>query len=1074
LLIFRHYHLIVCFLLLILEKGIAQNGNYFVKNYLPKEYQGGGNNSGITQNNEGLIFIANINGVFIFDGISWDQCNRNDQVSIYCIDKTSAGEIVVGTEDGDIAKIVKNQLGKYTYVSLLDGIPEDERPKEIIRQIITIGANTYFLAADKLVEYNKAKVRVYEPKNILHNRAFNLGKHLYVFDVGNSIALFEKGQFIPVPGTESLSEEKLFYTYSLNTTQFAMGFRNIGTLIVQYDSLHPLNLKFESKSVGSDKEIVAAEANNGRLLKNGHFIVTTNKRGAFELDKNLNIVGRFNTRKGVFDDNIKYAYQDVNGNLWLALYFGVSFVEINSGLFQYTRDNGIAGPLQSACYFENRLFIATDKGVQFYDTLKDNFQLFKNLDKQTWILLPNKNKLYIGTDKGLLVYSNSTVSELSTNKTFFLYLSSASQQLLYAATDYGVEIYKPGPSDFNRFQTLELGSGVKTIAEDREGNVFFATEDRGIFYLNAGKAQRLDSIQEKEGPSPDWEQQWNLENSVFSYKGEVYAGTVLGIFLLKKDQKGRFHCTKNTKLWLKTKGGQVYRAVQAGNNLVYSYKEFLSKKNKSREKIILLERKANQFQVNNAALNRLLDLNANFISYDSARNDVFICGEGLFILRNNQIDQNKHYNLILKKFVANKDTLLMNISALDASVAAEKLKIPYDNHDISIMLGFTSFESGSYEFSYKLEGFNSDFSAWNKEPLLNFGNLFEGNYVLKVKARTDLENKIHEIEIPFRILPPWYRSILAYFIYLLLFILLLVFIVRLNSRRLKAANKKLEETIAERTKTISHQKEEIEDKQKEILDSIIYARRIQRALLASDQLLKDNLKDFFVFFQPKDVVSGDFYWASLLPNKKFALITADSTGHGVPGAIMSMLNISCLKEAVESEKLSEPKDILNHTRKKVIDTLANDGSEEGGKDGMDCSLLCFDFNANLFTYAAANNPVWIIRKTSEIAEQPSELIELPCDKMPVGKHDRDTDTFQQNTFSLLQGDMVYAFTDGFADQFGGPKGKKFMYKKLKELLLSIFPLSSDQQLHKVKEAFESWKGELEQVDDVTLIGIRIQ
>ncbi|MBL7901316.1 MAG: SpoIIE family protein phosphatase [Bacteroidia bacterium] len=1071
-LFFRQFLFLYCLLSFLAEEVKGQTGNYFVRNYLPKEYQESGNNSGITQNNEGLIFIANNNGVLVFDGINWDQCKREDEVSIFCIAKTSEGEIVVGTADGDIAKIVKNHKGKYTYVSLLDNIPEDERPKEIIRQIITIGSNTYFLAADKLVEYAKAKVMVFEPKNVLHNRAFSLGKHLYVLDVGSSISLFDKGKFIPVPGTESLSEEKLFYAYSLSPTQTALGFRNIGTVLVQYDSLNPLNLKFESKSVESDQEIIAAEANNGQLLKNGNFIVTTNKKGAFELDTNLNIVGRFNSKKGIFDDNIKSAFQDLNGNLWLALYYGIGFVEINSRLFHYTRDNGIAGPVQSACYFNNRLYIATDKGVQYYDSLLDKFQFLETLDKQAWFLLPLNGQLLIGTAKGLLVYSNGGIKSLNESNTFCLYQSQDTKKTLYTGTDYGVEIYKQGPSGFQNYQTLELGSGVKTIAEDQEGNVFFATEDRGIFYLNSGTPERLDSIQGKEGPTPEWEQQWDLENSVFSYKGLVYVGSELGIFLLSKDSKNRFRCSINTKLWLKTKGGQVFRAAQAGNDLVYSYKEFLSKKNKNREKIILLERNADRFQVNNAAMNRLLDLNANFISYDSIKKDVFICGEGLFILRNVKINQNKHYNLILKKFVSNKDTLLMNVSAID-SLATEKLKIPYENHDVSVVLGFTSFESGSYEFSYKLEGFNSEFSEWNKDPLLSFGNLLEGNYVLIVRARTDLENKIHEIKIPFRILPPWYRSKLAYALYLLLLVFLVVLIVKLNSRRLTAANKKLEETIAERTKTISHQKEEIEDKQKEILDSIIYARRIQRALLASDQLLKENLKDYFVFFQPKDVVSGDFYWASLLPNKQFALITADSTGHGVPGAIMSMLNISCLKEAVESEKLITPKDILNHARKKVIDTLANDGSQEGGKDGMDCSLACFDFKAPALHYAAANNPIWIARKNETQDQDPVELIELPCDKMPVGKHDRDTVSFQQNTFELKSGDMVYTLTDGFADQFGGPKGKKFMYKKLKDLLIAISQLSSEEQFNKVKQAFEEWKGELEQVDDVSLIGIRI-
>ncbi|MES2762829.1 MAG: tetratricopeptide repeat protein [Bacteroidota bacterium] len=263
---------------------------------------------------------------------------------------------------------------------------------------------------------------------------------------------------------------------------------------------------------------------------------------------------------------------------------------------------------------------------------------------------------------------------------------------------------------------------------------------------------------------------------------------------------------------------------------------------------------------------------------------------------------------------------------------------------------------------------------------------------------------------------------------------------------------------------IEHQKAMVEEKQKEILDSINYAERIQRSFLATEELLQENLNQYFVFFQPKDVVSGDFYWGSKLSNGNFALATADSTGHGVPGAIMSILNISCLENAIK-EGCTSPADILNHTRTNIIERLKKDGSAEGGKDGMDCSLICLNPTNSQLNYAAANNPIWVVRD--------NVLIELTPDKMPVGKHDKDQNSFAQHSFDLKKGDVIYALTDGMADQFGGPKGKKFMYKKLKEFLVSISGLSMTEQKDKLDIALNNWKGGLEQVDDVCVVGIRI-
>ncbi|PJC62314.1 MAG: hypothetical protein CO022_05195 [Flavobacteriales bacterium CG_4_9_14_0_2_um_filter_32_27] len=297
--------------------------------------------------------------------------------------------------------------------------------------------------------------------------------------------------------------------------------------------------------------------------------------------------------------------------------------------------------------------------------------------------------------------------------------------------------------------------------------------------------------------------------------------------------------------------------------------------------------------------------------------------------------------------------------------------------------------------------------------------------------------------------------------------LMLVFFVLKSYREKRKANE-----------LILTQKKIVEEKHKEITDSINYAERIQRSFLATTEMLDNHLKDYFVFFKPKDVVSGDFYWAAQLNNGNFAFTCADSTGHGVPGAIMSILNISSLEKSIEKE--TEPNKILNKTREIIIERLKKDGSTDGGRDGMDCSLLVLNKERTQLSFAAANNPVFIVNPNR--TEWPVNSLpfgegrggaEFKPDKMPVGKHDNDQDSFALQTSSLQKGDVIYTLTDGFSDQFGGDKGKKYMIKNFKELLLQIVHLPMLEQEKKIAIEFDNWKGKLEQVDDVCVIGVRI-
>jgi serine phosphatase RsbU (regulator of sigma subunit) len=271
-------------------------------------------------------------------------------------------------------------------------------------------------------------------------------------------------------------------------------------------------------------------------------------------------------------------------------------------------------------------------------------------------------------------------------------------------------------------------------------------------------------------------------------------------------------------------------------------------------------------------------------------------------------------------------------------------------------------------------------------------------------------------------------------------------------------------------RAIEEQKELISIKNKEIVDSINYAKRIQYTLLAHEDILKTNLPDHFVLFKPKDIVSGDFYWATSAEASTakghsrglFYLAVCDSTGHGVPGAFMSLLNCSFLNEAITEKNITQPNKVLDHVRKRLIESI----SQDGGKDGMDGILVCLENEGKTMkaTYAAANNNPILIRD--------NKVLELPADKMPIGKGEKD-DPFLLHTIDLQKGDTLYLYTDGYADQFGGPKGKKFKYRTLNELLLSINARSTSEQKEILNSQFESWKGNLEQVDDVCLIGIRM-
>ncbi|MFH0758259.1 MAG: SpoIIE family protein phosphatase [Bacteroidota bacterium] len=307
-------------------------------------------------------------------------------------------------------------------------------------------------------------------------------------------------------------------------------------------------------------------------------------------------------------------------------------------------------------------------------------------------------------------------------------------------------------------------------------------------------------------------------------------------------------------------------------------------------------------------------------------------------------------------------------------------------------------------------------------------------------------------------------------------------------------NRDLELTVEERTQEVVMQKEEIEAQKEEIeaqldltmlqrdtisnqkeqiLDSIRYAEKIQSALLPPARYLTESLSDHFILFKPRDIVSGDYYWTTF-KDGRLLIAVADCTGHGVPGAFLSVLGISSMNEIVNREGISKASQILEHLRNFVIQTLHQTGTRGEAQDGIEIALCIIDTKKHTLEFAGANRPLYLVRPvTGKTGVTRSELIHIRGDRMPIGIYQQEADPFTNHSLKLKKDDTIYLFSDGYADQLGGGRRKTFRSVHFRELLLQIQDKTMDQQKKILLENHESWRGEVEQVDDILVVGIRL-
>ena len=886
--------------------------------------------------------------------------------------------------------------------------------------------------------------------------------------------------------------------------------------------------------------------------------VACNGSTTIDISTEANIINIINERQGMLDKTVYNSYISKGSSslsLWSALNNGIAFAEINSPIRVLSKIHGIEGNIYDITKFQDTIYIATNLGVYYLEYDENNYPVFAkvNLDSEestldAWSFLKykiseDKEILLIGTNFALLQIEDKKLKQLnSDSRTDFnirkLANSSSNSNMIYIgeANNLSKLTYKDNMW-YGTEKASILNYQIRSICEDTDKNIWLGTNIDGIIKITPENDTII--YDEKSGlPNIINILIYNIENKLFFattdglykynkdtddfskiiyYSDSCYIGSNT-VFLMAEDHKGN--------IWLS----------REGNNKIWLEKLYYNKKNVLKKDSTSLKR---------------LNLNSITSIYPDTTGLVWIgTYEGLYVYNDNyEKDYLTEYNALIRMVTLNEDAIIFygtnytNVDSKIGKISALKqnkdltYNIDYKNNSIKFEYSAAFFEATeNIEYSYYFEGYSENWTKWSKESRAIFTNLHEGKYNFKVKAKNIYELESTIAEFNFMIHPPWYRTIWAYLSYLIFGIAIIWIIIKLYTRKLVKEKQRLERIVLERTSeirdknkvlesqkeeiilqneelhqqkeeieaqrdeikgqrdTVFAQKDKIEKQNEDITSSIQYASRIQTAILPPYEFITDTLSDIFVLFRPRDIVSGDFYWIREKMNK-IIIVAADCTGHGVPGAFMSMLGISLLNEIVAKATEIETDLILNQLRKLVIKSLHQNAEIGGSQDGMDLAMIIVNKMNNEIQFSGANNPLILLRNNKEdfsAFENTEEdkkkfkqitdnenltLVEVRADKMPIGISRRVGTPFTSFKFNAVKGDTLYIFSDGYQDQFGGTKGRKFMIKKLKELFIEINALKLDKQKEILNNNLEEWMHTpvkpIEQLDDIIVIGVKM-
>jgi len=1018
--------------------------NYTTKDGLSSDYI-----YSLFKDSKNNIWVGTNSGVCIYNKNGFYQYTDGfkDKEIIYSITESNKGEIIVGSSFG-LKKFKNNKFENIVTNSIVDS--------SIILKVFNDKDDNIWIGTrgNGLIKYDGLKVKQFLKKDKL---PYNTVRTIFQDENDNIIVGTDRGAcFINKVGLIILPEGK-------NTQSYTDGFlsKSLDVIFINYNGWFIVGKIIEG--VASNKNVVEFSEKSLRQTKQdkeGNIWIGTNN-GLIKFDSEIKFVSYFSS-KSVNDGVNSFAIFVNDTNIFISDFRkGIRVVKnykvyiknpLKYSLLQNS-DKIVGGRIFSfADNNTDTLWVSTWSGITGLDLKTDSTKNFSSNDKLTIrrvvidkkfnpitnasIVMPDSS-IWFGTKEGIIIYKNGKFSLLAdSNKVYDRLRNIEIIKLVledndvWATTKNGIiKITKNGIEEYGLRDGF-VDTQVNDMTIDLKGNIWLSSRE-GLFFYNRKKFLNI------------------------STKFNIDFGS---IYIIQKDDLNNLYIGTNKGLDK------------------FSLKDFYQN-----DTIVITHYgEAEGFlgvECNRGASFKDKDGNLWFGTVNGVvkyfpKKDV-----------KNTVEPDTYISNIMLSL--GKDSLSDYCNGVNDNNLPNNLELAYNKTHLTFHFISTSKKIPSkVKYEYKLVPLNEDWMPVSNN-IADFPILPDGEYVFMVRSsNNDGVWDSSPAEFKFVVNPPFWKTLWFILSVVLLGIVIVYLFIKSRERKLRKEKEILEEKVTERTVELVKQKEIVEEKNKDITDSINYARNIQQALLPGEEDFRNSFEKSLIVYKPRDIVSGDFYWLTT-KNKRTFITAADSTGHGVPGAFMSMLGMAFLDQIVSKDASIDAAGVLNQMRQNVMSSLKQ-GEKGKSRDGMDMALSIIDWESNQFEFAGANNPLYIISKDTKKVDSANgedkeiepvmngendyNLFEIKPDKMPIGYYIKTND-FTNHVIEIVKGDIIFMFSDGYADQFGGEEGKKFKYKKFKSLLLEMAHLPIEQQQLQIDNTFEEWKKGYEQLDDIIVVGI---
>lgn len=1055
----------------------AQKSPYHIRNFSASEYGGFNQMWQCLQDDKGLIHVASTSAMFSYDGTRWYGTTiKKGAATRQILFDTATATIYAGSVS-DFGYLEPDSIGSLVYKSFVDQLTPEQAIFTDVWKMCQVGKRIYFQSSERIFVVEDKKVigaiEPWEEKSFA--LMFCVGNRIYVRQRETGIMEIQELKMTLVPNSEIFANERLLgmMAYTPDTTLMLTGDHGF----VKMGGVQSGKSSFTWFPVANDTFLTTTAVLGCEWISENEFAVNS-RIGLMIYTRNFIPKVLFNKKSGLADESIAEFFVDREKNIWIATNNGCSMISYQVPAVTYTDESGFAGSLEMMVFSGDTMYLATSEGLyqsvgRFAHGQPMTFSRLDLVRTEVWDIHDAGSSLLLSTSQGVFEHRNGKTTGVTNWYTNECRPTDDGIKFMTAEKG-GLSVLRCNANGFYSSMSFEL-PGVELLkfspiraANGDTSHYIFSAQTRFKTIMAFDLNIRDSTLSTREfGP----------ENGI---PANDYYAVILGdtIYYLGYYEAYRYvpSYDVNDSAVCFFPAPDIYELLVSAKVAIpwqeFNYSLFLDKTGDSYTTFF---GRHDQSVYGYPVL--IGDLfKGNYIQFGMVTGDsvLWILGKQELMQYDlaNPIDTGLHFR-----------SLICNVKFTGDSVGLYfplgETVIPYSHNSVIFQFAAPYYlYSMSVQFQYKLEGYDENWSKFTSVAEKEYTNLPEGTYTFVVRAENAFSMISNEARYTFTILPPWYRTTWAYAIYAFAVIAFLFITVRLNTRRLLKQKEKLEQIVTERTAEVVQQKQQIESQKVDlevaytgIQDSIHYSQRIQQAILPTNEDISKIVPDCFVLFYPRDIVSGDFYWFAEKSGMKF-VACVDCTGHGVPGALMSMIGNTLLNQIVIEKNITSPEEILNQLHLGVRHALKQDAGGDT-RDGMDIALITLSADNKVLTYAGANRNLWIVRN--------NELLETKADKFPIAgsqqvRKDSFGETehrFTKHEIRLEKNDCIYLTTDGYADQFGGPKGKKFMVKQLTKMLVAMSGIPLQEQKTALAHKFSEWRGTHEQVDDVLVIGIRV-